>query len=214
MIKKNDVEFFSFDFDIDGKPMAFVVRANKTDSDETKKTLEAKLDWSRDKENNVNPATHSVAWKSKGSDWNEKVEVTGSAAKYEREMNPKSWNSGDLAAGLKFKGESKPSSKTFKWTTQARLGFPKITPDLGLYTNWTVNCGSIDPTGSASFIANFQKNYNFGVVGGLDLKSKELKSIDVVGTAQINSDLYTYFKYGHTSKTLKIGATHENIFDF
>jgi len=28
IIRKHELEFFSYDFDIDGKPLAFVVRAN------------------------------------------------------------------------------------------------------------------------------------------------------------------------------------------
>lgn len=153
MIKKHEVEFFSFDFDIDSKPLAFVLRANKTDTDSTKKTLEAKVDWSRSKDGKVNPATHTVAWKSKASDWNSKVEVNNKAAKFEKEIMPAEWNNGDYAAGFKFKGESKPKDKSFKWTTNARFGLPKVSDDLGLYTNWSITCGSAPATATASLIA-------------------------------------------------------------
>jgi len=96
---------------------------------------------------------------------------------------PKNFKTDSYVAGLKFKGESKPKSKLFKWTTQFRAGLPKVTDDLALWTNWTINCGSAPGTATGSIIAQFQKDYNFGVVGGIDIRSKEVNVIDVVGTA-------------------------------
>jgi hypothetical protein len=211
MIRKHELEFFTFDFDINNKPLGFVTRVNKKDEEGVKRTYEGKVDWGRDKEGHVTPAKHNFAWKSKYDTFSEKIEVNDSAAKYEKEISPKEWNTGDQAAGFKFKGESKPGKQDFKWTTQFRFGLPRFQDNLGLYTNWTFTCGTSNPTASGSIIANLSKHYNVGLVGNFDVRGRKFKGVDIVATGQVTDECFAYAKYTQAKNEVKAGATHKDV---
>lgn len=215
IIRKHELEYFTFDFDVDNKPLGFVTRVNKKDEEGVKRTYEGKVNWARDKKSKeVLPATHNFAWKSKYDTFSEKVEVNDSAAKYEKEINPKEWNTGDQAAGFKFKGESKPGSQDFKWATQFRFGLPRFQDNLGLYTNWTFTCGTAKPVASGSVIAKLNKHYNLGLVGNFDVRNKKFTGVDLVATGQITDDFFAYAKFTQAKKNIKAGATHKDVAGF
>lgn len=118
--------------------------------------------------------------------------------------------------GLKFVAESKPKEKLFTWTSTVRGGLPKLTPDFGAFAHFHLTCGTNHRLLSQGNLFLILKNqFKLAVIAKANLKSKSekkdfLEGLEVHGTAKLNDDLSSYFKYDHFKKTLALGAHYTN----
>lgn len=167
------------------------------------------VDWQRDKEGLITGATTNVTLKNKCEAGSGKIKLDGGNVTYEKEVNPSCWKEDNWHFGLKFVGKSVPKDTLFKWTSEARFGFPKITSDLGLGGSLAVTCGSDKKLiGLGTFVARVFNDFHGGLVYERDLKDNKNLALEFLTTAKLNNDLFTFGAWNHFTRNLAFGGTY------